>query len=119
MRMTSGPSVTAWGWAVNYISIQELPVSTEPVTAVKNLSLYPNPSRGSFTVDYNLSNATEVTLSVVDIFGHTLRSKSLGLKSAGSHTEPVELENSAAGTYVVILNIEGGKKVGKMVLSNK
>jgi hypothetical protein len=118
MRMTSGPSVTAWGWAVDYISIQILPVSTEPIATAEDFSLYPNPTRGAFTIDYNLSKATEVSLSVVNIFGHTLHSKSLGMKNAGRHTEPVEIDNVSAGTYMIILNIAGGKKVGKLVLSN-
>lgn len=117
MRMTSGPSVTAWGWAVNYISIQEVPLATEPLARAENLSLYPNPTRGAFSVDYTLNRSSEVTLSLVDVFGRTLRATPLGLKNAGAHTEAVELGPSPAGAYMIILNTREGKKVGKVVLT--
>jgi hypothetical protein len=116
MRMTSGPAKTAWGWAISYISIQEVPLSTELAGVTIPLTLYPNPTRNALTIAYTLSRSSEVTLSIVNIFGQTLRSKNLGMKNAGSHTEPVELGGSSTGTYMIILLTSEGRKVGKVVL---
>jgi hypothetical protein len=117
MQMNSSATVTAWGWAVNYISIQEPPLSTEQAAASRSLSLYPNPTKGAGMVDYRLDNPSEVTVSVVDIFGRTLQSKFIGMKDQGSHTEIVDLHGYTSGTYLIVLHTAEGKKTGKIIRS--
>ncbi len=105
-RVISGPSHTAWGWAIDFISIQEVPVSVEEVYT-NQIFVYPNPSPGLLNVRYQLKTSSEVTFSVVDLFGRTILNKSLGMRSTGEHTDALEID-AVSGTY--LLRITAGAK---------
>src|SRR5690606_1077701 len=115
-RLVSGPEVTSWGWAIDYISIQVLPVSIEEAsTTAVSLKLYPNPSASRFTVNYFLDKPSEVTLTVADAFGRSVRNTNLGNRAKGEHSDIVNIDDLADGAYFVFINFQGGKKAGKLI----
>jgi photosystem II stability/assembly factor-like uncharacterized protein len=117
LRMVSGPATTAWGWAIDYIAIQEVPLGVEqPQVITPPATLYPNPSKGTFTIDYRLLNSSNVILTVTDVFGKQILKKDLGVKTSGIFSEPVTLPNVSAGTYMIILHTNEGKKTAKLLL---
>lgn len=116
LRMISGTSTTAWGWAIDFISIQQLPVSTEQQISKNPFTLYPNPSTGLINVRYGLQKPSEVTVDVIDLFGRVITKKSLGKREAGENTDPLNLEDQASGTYLVRITTEEGSAVTKLVL---
>jgi hypothetical protein len=113
-RMTSGPLVTSWGWAMDYVSIQEPPVSVERSYSTETLSAYPNPSPGRFTIDYTLNKKTEVSLSILDIYGRSVQSKKIGSRNAGVNSEIIDMAGTSAGTYLVVVHTNEGKKTRKI-----
>jgi photosystem II stability/assembly factor-like uncharacterized protein len=116
ISLQTNASVNAWGWALDWIAIQEDPVGNEPTYSVTDLSTYPNPSKDNFNVEYNLKKHSEVSMRVTDVFGRTVLSKTLGLRGPGVHTETFSLIDRNAGTYVVVLLTGEGKKVTKVSL---
>jgi photosystem II stability/assembly factor-like uncharacterized protein len=114
LQMRSNATTTAWGWALNWVSIQEAPVATEPTYSMQELTVFPNPSKGSFKVDFNLQKGSEVAIRVVDMYGRTVQSKALGWRKPGQHSEPVNLEHQENGTYVVLVTTGEGKRVSKI-----
>jgi hypothetical protein len=117
-RMLSGVETTAWGWALNYISIQEPPVGTE-LRYDKNLfSVYPNPSKGAITVNFDLSSPSDVVLKVVDLFGKVVYQEQLNDLTAGTHSQELSIRNAASGNYLLVLDCAEGKKTQKLVIVN-
>lgn len=116
LRMISDKTVNAWGWAVDYISIQETPLEVVHGAQNKAMVVYPNPSPGTFTVDYTLHSPSEVSLTVSDISGKVLQKRNLGQKSSGLFSETVSVPQPKDGTYLVVVESKEGKKIGKVVI---
>lgn len=115
-RLISGPEVTSWGWAIDYISIQVLPVSIEETSPFgPTLTLYPNPSTSQFTINYFLDKPSEVTLTIADVFGRRVRNTILGNRDRGEHNHIVNTDDLTDGTYLVFINFQGGKQMGKII----
>ena len=116
LRMISGETVTSWGWALDYISIQELPLAINPPYETNAFSVYPNPSNGPITIAYELKKTSAVSLEVLDIFGRRILSSDMGWQNSGLHKELVALESQSGGTYVVILHTTEGKMTRKILI---
>jgi hypothetical protein len=116
IKMESNASVAAWGWALDWITIQENPVATELTYSSTELSVYPNPSKDKFNIEYNLKKQSEVSISVADVYGRTVLNKNLGLRNPGPNVESFSLNLNESGTYLVVLNTWEGKKVSKVLL---
>jgi photosystem II stability/assembly factor-like uncharacterized protein len=113
-RLFSNASTTAWGWALNYVTIQQAPTATEnPLLRGENLALFPNPTSGNFTVEFSLTRATEVRAEVMDLFGRVVASN-VSQKEIGTHQETFNLSNQPQGSYLVVLRTNSGNMVGKI-----
>lgn len=76
--------------------------------------VYPNPSKGTFTLDLSLESGKTVDMQMINILGKTIYTKS----SLNSKTQ-INLSNIENGTYIIILK-EGDKIVGnKQILITK
>lgn len=119
LRMISGPAVVSWGWAIDYISIQEIPLGTEgSYGAVRSISVYPNPSKETFHVDYQTHEASAVSISVMDALGREVYSKQVGLKAAGAYTESITLDKKHRGIYFVVVATSSGKRAKRILIEN-
>ncbi len=116
-RLVSGFSITSWGWALDYISIQEQPLGQEPSSESKpTLAIYPNPSSGQLTLDYTLSRPSEISIQIIDIYGRSAGNIIAGSRKAGYNTENLDLQSVQPGTYIIILNSGEGKKINKVTI---
>lgn len=68
---------------------------------------FPNPSRGTATIPYQLPEAGQVTVDVLDVLGRRVLTLASGEKPAGGHTARVDTSVLASGSYVVRLVVEG------------
>ncbi len=72
-----------------------------------NTVIYPNPAQGSFNVSVDLTNASEVSVSVIDLTGKTLQNNTNDFTS-GIHTITFNCSTFVAGIYLVrIVTSEG------------
>jgi hypothetical protein len=87
-------------------------VGVQPVPAsVAAISVYPNPSHGTFTVEIpELRGDAAITVS--DVLGKVIDQRII--KSAGKTV--LELRNVAAGTYLVKVNMDGSSFRQKIVI---
>lgn len=103
-----------------------LTATDEPSLAINSknktsIIVSPNPLTGSnATVNYSLAGSGQTTLKIVDVYGRSLQSTTLGFKNQGSYTIPLSfVKKLPAGTYVLILE-QDGKEIGqtKMVVAS-
>jgi hypothetical protein len=98
--------------------------TAERVTAPQTFRLgpnYPNPFNPATLIPYEIQDATEIQLSVMDVMGKRLRTLVQGRQSAGGHcVEWDGREDSgrlmASGVYVVSLRAGGMLKSRKIIL---
>jgi hypothetical protein len=82
------------------------------------LGNFPNPFNPSTTIRFTLSRASEVTMDVYDVLGRMVSSRTLGNRTAGTHSVSFDATNLASGTYYYRLKqvSTGASLVGKMML---
>ena len=115
-RIVSDASVSGWGWALNYVAIQEAPLSSPlEEVASKALTIHPNPTTGKVSVNYEVTTPTNVSVSIVDLLGRTALEKSFGQKNPGKHEEHLTLEQPA-GTYIVLLQTGGHRQSTRLII---
>ncbi len=68
--------------------------------AVPGISVFPNPTKGQFTVQLKNIPAADATLQIVDAMGSIIENRSVK-KAAFSSTISVNLKNKASGVYQV------------------
>jgi len=72
-----------------------------------DFEVYPNPSKGTFTLDLNLESGNSIDMQMVNMLGKTIYTKS----NLNTKTQ-ISLPNIENGTYIIILK-DGDKIVGK------
>ncbi len=103
LQLKTNNTITAWGWAINYVTIQIAPLAINPELS-NGFKLFPNPASEQITIEYVLAKPSNVGFQILDMTGKTISQKELGLKNAGKQTESIPLSNHPAGTYVLMLN---------------
>jgi subtilisin-like proprotein convertase family protein len=106
-----GGEVTAWNLELCGL---ERAVMNVPKTNAINFTVYPNPNRGSFNVQYNGSKENNTAISVYDMQGRMVYSTNAA-PSGGLIIQPINL-NVQAGVYVVNIIQGANKSTKKMVV---
>ena len=115
-RLVSGPAITSWGWALDYVSIQEIPLGGELVASNSPLSIFPNPATANVNLDYTLKKPSEISILLVDVYGRFSATLLKANRNAGYNTEFLDLTRLHPGTYLIILESDEGRMVGKLTL---
>ncbi|PAP76334.1 FG-GAP-like repeat-containing protein [Rubrivirga marina] len=77
---------------------------------------YPNPTAGSATVPYGVSEAGAVRLAVYDVLGREVARLVDGVAEAGGHRVVFETAGLPAGAYVVRLEAGGAVATARLVV---
>ena len=84
------------------------PLAVENVKAgIDEVSIVPNPAKDFAFVNFNLTNASDVTIQVVDAMGRTVSNQASHM-NAGAQNVRVNLNTMAAGIYNVVIRTEAG-----------
>ncbi len=81
-----------------------------------NFQLFPNPSKETTNLQFNLTKGSTISIKVVDVLGktdHILLNKNFG---AGDQQVNLNNQNRSAGIYFVVLYINGQQFIKKMVV---
>ena len=77
----------------------------------------PNPASNLTRINFELNQASEVELTVLDVTGRPVGFVT-GRYGAGEQSETLDVSGLANGTYVVVLRAAGSRVVQKMVVSH-
>lgn len=76
---------------------------------VSNITIYPNPTRTSSIIEYELPTAQEVSINAFDLSGSLVKTFAQGaLQNSGKHIVTVDVSNWNAGMYYVV--VQTGRK---------
>ena len=89
----------------------------EPSSDLTITTLYPNPFRRSFTIDFTMPVAQQTSLSIYDVLGRRVRYVPLGLLRPGQHEHSFTVDDLAAGTYIVRIEIQSGQRAMRKVVA--
>ena len=79
-----------------------------------NLSVFPNPTNGKFTVSVSNAEASDMTIELVNISGQVVYRNNV--KAAYSYTEEIDASEFAKGVYYLKVNDGNGVKIEKVVV---
>lgn len=105
-----GGQLVSWGLTI--CSTEEEIVGLKN-NAIDNLSVYPNPNKGDFTVKLTSVTGNDIKVTVFDIGGRQLFASSFA--NTGAIEQPISLRNAQAGIYLVSIQ-DGDKKVTKKIV---
>ena len=69
-----------------------------------DLKLYPNPSSGEFTIEFDNTDAEDVILEIVNMTGQLIYKKLHKYNGPPRFIETIDLGNQARGTYLLRVN---------------
>ena len=79
-----------------------------------DFSLYPNPNKGNFTVQFSSQSGNEIKILVHDLLGRKLFEKAY--ENTGAFNQNIQLQDLQAGLYLVSVYDGDAKQVKKLVI---
>ncbi len=84
--------------------------------AVSGVTVFPNPATDKVNVEFNLKNASDVSVEVTDITGKVVETLSLTNASVGANTAELNVSNYATGMYSVVVKSNDASVTKKLVI---
>ncbi len=105
------------GWSsAPYISLNFDPVlGLDNPEQVQQVVIMPNPSNGVASLQFDLLNASDVAISVLDVSGKEVQTNIMNQLTAGTHEVTLESANWTSGVYFVNLVSNGTVLTKKFV----
>ena len=94
---------------------EEVIISTVDVNENIDIQLAPNPASSNITVDLSINDATDMEVSIVNLSGQVLLTKSFD--QVTELRENFDTSNLASGIYMIHINTEDGVQTKKFVVS--
>lgn len=101
---------------VDLIDFEQMaPVSVTEVSAVRDLTVFPNPNNGNFRISFNLENGEQLTARLVDVTGKQIWAQQLNGNSGYNYVDVADL-NLASGMYLLETTDANGTVATQKVL---
>ena len=100
-----------------YHITDELSGVNDPANSFADFSITPNPANDLSTIDFTLSNSSDVVINIFDVTGKLLGTKSLGQLGKGQHTQTLDVSKLDAGIYMVSIESGSLKAAQKLVVA--
>jgi Zn-dependent metalloprotease len=85
---------------IDNILFTQTPVSVESIEALENIELYPNPTKGMFSLAYNSINNQQVVIEIYDMLGRNILVENKSI-TKGLNTINIDITNQTNGIYFV------------------
>jgi len=114
-----GPTYDATEWGGYYVVVTsanncsavsaplffDCPIGVDDLPELENsLAVYPNPNSGIFTLAFELSQSSDVRLSVADILGQQVYQNTL-TDFSGFYKENIRIEQANTGLYIMQIQV--------------
>lgn len=116
MKLTSNSQNQAWGWAIDYLAIQEEPTETEYTSVLGKAVVYPNPAQSETTVSYTLTTKSDVSIELVNTLGQRITTIERKDQAIGTHSERISVSQLMKGTYLLTVRTEKGAETLRLVV---
>ncbi len=114
-------------WNNNTLGLQNLTpiirMNFDPTLGLKTndevlngVSIFPNPATEKATVEFNLANASNVSVEVTDITGKVVETVSLSNVAAGANKADLNTAGYASGMYSVVIKSNDASVTRKLVV---
>lgn len=114
-------------WNNNTLGLQSLTpiirMNFDPTLGLKTndevlngVSIFPNPATEKATVEFNLANASNVSVEVTDITGKVVETVSLSNVAAGANKADLNTAGYASGMYSVVIKSNDASVTRKLVV---
>ncbi len=102
-------------------SIESEQLSRQDTTSLPeskiNLKIYPNPTNGEFTIEFELAEDSEINLAILSLCGKTLKQiHSNKIFSKGVYTERIDKGQLKTGVYLCKLSTKKEIKTDKIIV---
>lgn len=87
----------------------------ENTLQVADAAIYPNPTTTTSTVEFNLVNASETSISITDLSGKIVSERNLGQLNAGANATEINTTSFNAGVYYVTIASNGSSVTKKLI----
>jgi subtilisin-like proprotein convertase family protein len=105
-----GDTGTVNSWSLEICTSTGLSVEENEL---ENLSIYPNPNNGEFSVGFNPKSLENIAIDVYDIRGRAIFTKSYN--SVSNFEDVIRLNNAQSGVYLLTIT-DGSQKVTKKII---
>ncbi|MFK8165069.1 MAG: RagB/SusD family nutrient uptake outer membrane protein [Lewinella sp.] len=93
---------------VNWVSFgQEISVNVQNFAQLDGLRLFPNPATDELGVEYDLTEASQVSVCLFDALGRRVMVRDFGTRSAGNNFNRVDVNALPTGTYHLQVMVNG------------
>ena len=110
---TSFDTVTEDCECVGIVAVNEL----EAQLGLTMLESMPNPASSNALIQFELTQAREISLEVRDMLGKLIKNHDLGNLQPGVHRYDLDVNDWAAGTYTYSLVVDGAKASRKLTVN--
>ena len=98
-------------WSLNICGLAPLGVNEN---ALQNFAVYPNPSNGNFTVQFNSNSTNDIKIGVYDMRGRQIFDKVY--QNSGVFNQNIQLNNLQSGVYLVTVQDGDTKEVKRIII---
>ncbi len=99
--------------AVNSKNFTITPALANDTFGLNNFSLYPNPNKGNFSVQFDSTSTNDIEITVHDIRGRNIFERTY--PNTGMFSQNLQLDTVQSGVYLVTVK-DGDKKVVKKIV---
>jgi len=103
------------------VAIFALETAVEDLNGGVELTVFPTPSSGMVTLEYNLLNTSMVDIRITDMLGRELRAfPSERIEAGREYTKEIDFRsfNSGSGNFILTINTESGSANTKVTIVN-
>jgi hypothetical protein len=98
-----------------YVEDPNSTASMDEENLKEGINIYPNPSDDQITIDYNLSENTDVHLEILDATGRKIATHEMKKQSVGKQSLTISVSHLPNGVYICNLNI-GSERFTKKII---
>ncbi len=84
---------------------------------IEDIAIYPNPTKGEANLKFDLQEAGNVRITLMDYTGKVINEIANEEMSLGNHNVTISTSNIAAGNYIVLLSTENGSRAERITVA--
>ncbi len=98
---------TDWGSSIKQKFTTAFALDVEETTATNSIEVFPNPSKGEFWLDINMSNSKNATVEVFDYSGRKIIAEHIS--SDNFYAYRIDMSTFSNGVYILKVTADNGK----------